>query len=53
MKWKADGEKALEELEKPGLEAEHDRRGHCRARVGLAADSLGMLYKNDLVIKEE
>jgi len=53
IKVKADGEKALEELDKPQYENEKYMRGHFRARVGLASDILGMLYKNDLVMKEE
>jgi len=53
LKVKADGEKALEELDKPEYENEKYMRGHFRARVGLASDILGMLYKNDLVMKEE
>ena len=53
LKVKADGEKALEELDKPEFDAEHYMRGHFRARVGLASDILGMLYKDDLVMKEE
>ena len=53
LKVKADGEKALEELDKPEFENESYMRGHFRARVGLAEDILKMLYKNDLVIFEE
>ena len=53
IKVKADGEKALEELDKPEHEGEGYMRGHFRARVGLATDILGMLYKNDLVMEEE
>ena len=53
LKVKADGEKALEELDKPEHEGEGYMRGHFRARVGLATDILGMLYKNDLVMEEE
>ena len=52
LKVKADGEKALEELDKPEHEGEGYMRGHFRARVGLASDILGMLYKNDLVMEE-
>ena len=53
LKVKADGEKALEELDKPEHEGEGYMRGHFRARVGLAEDILKMLYKNDLVMEEE
>ena len=53
LKVKADGMKALEELDKPEYKVDHYMRGHFRARVGLASDILGMLYKNDLVMDEE
>ena len=53
LKVKADGEKALEELDKPEYESNHYERGHFRARVGLASDILNMLYKDDLVMEEE
>ena len=52
IKVKADGEKALEEMDKPEYSAEHYALGHFRARVGLATDILNMLYKNDLVMEE-
>ena len=53
LKVKAEGEKALEELDKPEHEGEGYMRGHFRARVGLASDILNMLYKDDLVMEEE
>ena len=43
----------LEVLDKPEFDAESYMRGHFRARVGLASDILNMLYKDDLVMKEE
>ena len=45
---RADGEKALEELDKPEYEGEGYMRGHFRARVSLAEDILDMIYKNEI-----
>ena len=53
LKVKAEGEKALEVLDKPEYKSNHYERGHFRARVGLASDILNMLYKDDLVMEEE
>ena len=53
IKVKADGEKALEEVDNHKGSHTQYMRGHFRARVGLASDILGMLYKEDLVMKEE
>tara|TARA_R100001126_G_C4769889_1_gene121899 strand:+ start:126 stop:353 length:228 start_codon:yes stop_codon:yes gene_type:complete len=58
LKVKADGEKALEELDKPEYEKSLDFQypytlAYFRARVELATDILNMLYKDDLVMKEE
>ena len=53
LKVKAEGEKALEEVDNHKGSNTQYLRGHFRARVGLASDILNMLYKDDLVMEEE